>query len=302
MNLGKFQQVELREHWGKEATDFTPWLTKEENIKELGKTIGIEDIEFEDREVSIGSFKADILCRDSDNNKIIIENQLEKSNHSHLGQIITYASGVDASIIIWICSEITDEHRQAIDWLNEHTDEDINFFAIVIELWKIDDSIPAPRFNVMCRPNKWAKTTKAATTSTSRHEYTEEECEPFWREEENKPTVEMAEYLKKIFSESGAIADFRVRKESWIVFGTQDENTTYFKFNKESGEFRFRIDVSNRDKLLELKKYLEDKHYEYVPRSHKGVHISIKDMQFIDDHKEMFIEIAKFVKDLKTRA
>lgn len=159
MNLGKFQQIDLREYWGNEATDFTPWLAKEENIAILSETIGI-DIEVEDTEVSIGSFKADILGTDSNNNKIIIENQLEKSNHDHLGKIITYASGVNASVIIWICSKITEEHSRAIDWLNEHTDENINFFAIEIELWKIDDSNPAPRFNIICRPNEWAKTTR----------------------------------------------------------------------------------------------------------------------------------------------
>lgn len=160
--LGRFKKVELREFWSDEARFFTPWLAKEENIEELSNAIGI-DIEIEATEVFIGNFKADIVGRDiSNNQKVIIENQLEKSNHDHLGKIITYASGIGASVIIWICSTITDEHRQAVDWLNENTNDDINFFAIEIELWKIDDSVPAPRFNIICRPNEWVKSTKTS--------------------------------------------------------------------------------------------------------------------------------------------
>lgn len=163
MALGKFVKVELRHFWPDEARNFTPWLAKEENIQELSNTIGI-DIEVEATEQFIGNFKADIVARDiSNDQKIIIENQLEKSNHDHLGKIITYASGVGASTIIWICSAITEEHRQAINWLNEHTSDELRFFALEIELWKIDDSKPAPRFNVICRPNEWFKSTKKST-------------------------------------------------------------------------------------------------------------------------------------------
>ncbi|NLT51434.1 MAG: DUF4268 domain-containing protein [Ignavibacteria bacterium] len=163
--LGKLQKVELRDYWADEAREFTPWLAKEENIEELSNTIGI-DIEIEDTEVFIGNYKADIVGRDiSNNQKIIIENQLEKSNHDHLGKIITYSSGIGASTIIWICNSITDEHRQAIDWLNENTIEEINFFALEIELWKIGESLPAPKFNIICRPNEWVKSTKEKGSS-----------------------------------------------------------------------------------------------------------------------------------------
>lgn len=163
--LGRLEKVELRDYWADEAKDFTPWLAKEENIDELSNTIGI-DIEVEDTEVFVGNYRADIVGRDiSNNQKVVIENQLEKSNHEHLGKIITYASGIGATTIIWICNSITDEHRQSIDWLNENTIEDIKFFAIEIELWKIGDSEPAPRFNIICRPNEWVKTTKDKSMS-----------------------------------------------------------------------------------------------------------------------------------------
>ena len=120
------------------------------------------DIEVEDTEVFIGSYRADIVARDGENRKVIIENQLSKTDHKHLGQIITYASGIDAQIMIWICKEVTDEHRQAIDWLNEVTIGDIAFFACEIELWKIDESSPAPKFKVISSPNDWSKTVKSS--------------------------------------------------------------------------------------------------------------------------------------------
>ncbi|EMY69843.1 DUF4268 domain-containing protein [Leptospira vanthielii] len=158
--LGKFIKIDLREFWPDEAKSFTPWLSKQENLVVLSDEIGI-DLELEGIEVHIGNYKADIVCRDiSNDQKIIIENQLEKSNHDHLGKIITYASGIDAFTIIWICSLITEEHRQAIDWLNQNTIEDIRFFAIEIELWQIDQSNPAPKFNIICKPNEWVKSSK----------------------------------------------------------------------------------------------------------------------------------------------
>jgi hypothetical protein len=165
--LGKLQQVDLRHYWADEARHFTPWLAQDENIEELCNTIGI-DIEVEGTELFIGSFKADIVGRDIANNqKVIIENQLEKSNHDHLGKIITYASGLGASVIIWICRTITEEHRQAIDWLNQNTHNGVAFFALEIELWQIDNSNPAPKFNVICRPNEWVKTTQEIGLSKS---------------------------------------------------------------------------------------------------------------------------------------
>ena len=97
------------------------------------------------------------MAQDSEGRKVIIENQLTKTDHKHLGQLITYASGVGAGLIIWICKEVTDEHRQAIDWLNEVTNKDVAFFACEIELWKIGDSLPAPKFNIISSPNDWSK-------------------------------------------------------------------------------------------------------------------------------------------------
>lgn len=162
MSLGKLERVDLRTAWKHEALDFTKWLTQEENLSQLSDEIGIE-IESPQTEVSVGSFQADILAEDQDGNKVIIENQLEPSNHDHLGKLITYASGLQAKTIIWIVGDVKDEHKQAIDWLNLHTDGDTSFFAIKMELWKIGDSPPAPKFQIISKPNDW---TKAVRTST----------------------------------------------------------------------------------------------------------------------------------------
>lgn len=166
MKLGKIEKLDLRDIWANEASDFTPWLAKEENIKLLGDTIGIE-LEVESQEKSVGAFRADILARDMNNSNhyVLIENQLEPTNHNHLGQIITYAAGLDACSIIWIAKSFTEEHRAALDWLNRITDENINFFGIEIEVIRIGESIPAPQFNVVAKPNDWSKTVRANANS-----------------------------------------------------------------------------------------------------------------------------------------
>ena len=158
--LGKLKKVDLREAWKHEALDFTNWLAKEENLSLLGEEIGLE-IDLLEKEANVGSYRVDILAEEcGTDRKIVIENQLEYTNHGHLGQLITYASGYDAEIIIWIVKEVRSEHKQAIDWLNEHTDDNIHFFAIKMELWQIGDSELAPKFQIICKPNQWAKILK----------------------------------------------------------------------------------------------------------------------------------------------
>lgn len=159
--LGKMTKItDLRSVWPHEANDFTKWLAEEENLSLLGDAIGIE-LELEERESSVGSFSVDILAKESGTNRrVIIENQLEDTNHDHLGKLITYASGKGAEVIVWIVKRARDEHRQAIEWLNQHTDGNIGFFLLEIELWQIGGSEKAPRFNVVEKPNDWSKTMK----------------------------------------------------------------------------------------------------------------------------------------------
>jgi len=156
--LGRLERVDPRTVWNSESGDFTPWLAQEENLAQLGETIGL-DLELEAVEKGVGPFRADILCRDTaTDSPVLIENQLEQTNHKHLGQIFTYGAGLNAVTIVWIAGRFTDEHRAALDWLNEITNENINFFGLEIELWRIGDSALASKFNVVSKPNEWTKT------------------------------------------------------------------------------------------------------------------------------------------------
>lgn len=162
--LGHLKTVELRSVWGHEALDFTRWLAQEENISILAYELDIE-IENIKPEESAGRYSVDIIADEvNTKRKVIIENQLESTDHKHLGQLITYASAHDASLIIWVVKDYTEEHKQAIDWFNRHMPEEISFFLVKIELWQIGNSHPAPKFNIISQPNAWAKTLKKAVT------------------------------------------------------------------------------------------------------------------------------------------
>lgn len=167
MTLGTLEEIkDLRKVWRHEAQDFTPWLAK--NIGQLGEELGI-DIEIEETESAVGSFSVDIFARDADTGRrIIIENQLEDTDHDHLGKLITYASGKSADLVIWVVKTAREEHRAAIEWLNSHTDEGVGFVLCEIKLYKIGDSAPAPKFNILERPNDWAKEMKKAVGSVVR--------------------------------------------------------------------------------------------------------------------------------------
>jgi hypothetical protein len=167
MELGKLEKIDLRKVWKHEATDFTTWLAQEENLSLLSDEIGI-DICLIQTEASVGKFNVDILAQEENTGrKIVIENQLELTDHDHLGKIITYASGYDAEIIVWIVRNVRAEHKQAVDWLNEHTDDKINFFAIKMEVWQIGASPYAPKFHIISQPNDWAKAVKKTTSQTA---------------------------------------------------------------------------------------------------------------------------------------
>jgi len=167
LKLGRLEKLDLRSFWKKEDTEFTPWLAQEENIQLLSETIGIE-LEVQSQEESVGPFRADILCKDtSSDHYVLIENQLERTDHTHLGQLMTYAAGLDAVSIIWITQSFTEEHRAALDWLNRITDDTFNFFGIEIELYKIGDSAPAPKFNMISKPNDWAKSVRKSASTQS---------------------------------------------------------------------------------------------------------------------------------------
>lgn len=150
--MGEFAAVPPRDLWPHEASDFTPWLASDENIGRLGAALGME-LEVENAEVAVGPYSADIVARDAVTGAyVVIENQLERTNHDHLGKAITYAAALDAGTVVWIASTFTDEHKRSLDWLNDHVGDDVGFYGVRLEAWRIDDSAPAVRFNVVSRP------------------------------------------------------------------------------------------------------------------------------------------------------
>ena len=154
-HLGKLSRVDPRTVWIDEPRQFTPWLAR--NLALLNEALGLE-IELTGTERAVGDFAVDIYGKEvGSGHEVIIENQLAATDHGHLGQLLTYASGLDAKIIIWISPRFRDEHRQALDWLNRETSDAISFFGIELELLKIDDSAPAPNFKLAAQPSEWQK-------------------------------------------------------------------------------------------------------------------------------------------------
>lgn len=167
-NLSSIEKVALREVWSNEAQDFTPWLA--EHLSELGEALGL-DLELEAREAPVGGYSLDILARDQGSDgPVVIENQLESTDHTHLGQLLTYAAGFDAHVIVWIAKEFRDEHREALNLLNHRTGEDTQFFGVEVELWKIDDSRPAVNFKLVATPNEWQKQARGRVEVSERNE------------------------------------------------------------------------------------------------------------------------------------
>lgn len=161
MRLGKIEEVDIRKIWAHEQYDFSKWLAEEENIKALGEVLNLS-LSDVNTEQFVGSYRCDIICKDELTGKsVLIENQLEQTNHDHLGKIITYASGLDASVVVWIVTNARDEHASAIEWLNNHTDDNVSFFLLEIHAYKIGDSAPAPMFKIIEQPNDFVKNVKA---------------------------------------------------------------------------------------------------------------------------------------------
>ena len=167
MNLGKLKEIkDLRKVWPHEALDFTPWLAEEDNLALLADAVGLE-ITIDETESGVGDFNVDIFATETGTDrKIIIENQLEDTNHDHLGKLITYASGKSADIVIWVVKRAREEHRAAIEWLNNHTDENIAFFLVEIKLYQIGSSDIAVKFEVVEKPNDWTKEIKRHTSDS----------------------------------------------------------------------------------------------------------------------------------------
>jgi len=163
-DFGALHYVDVRDLWRHEAHEFTPWLAT--HLTALGESIGL-DLELTEQEACVGAFFCDLVAKEINTDRIvIIENQLEAADHSHFGQLLTYAAGKEASVAIWIAREIRDEYRQALTWLNSRTDTKTEFFGIVLEAFRIDDSKPVVNFKIVAAPNEWRKKAAEATAKS----------------------------------------------------------------------------------------------------------------------------------------
>ncbi len=205
-SLGSLKKVDVRHIWQTEAQHFTPWLAQ--NLDILAETLDME-LEIEAQEKNVGPFRADILCRDTlDKSWVLIENQLERTDHLHLGQLLTYASGLKAVTIIWVSTHFTEEHRSALDWLNNITDDQFKFFGLEVELWQIGDSPVAPKFNIVSKPNDWSRSVGQAARQIETGTLTDIKAAQleFW--------TKLAEKLK----ENSHIRPQKPMPQHWAVF------------------------------------------------------------------------------------
>lgn len=245
MKLGKLEEVDIRELWKHEQYDFSEWLSKEENIEMLSDEIGLTLTDIS-KEVFVGSYRCDLVAKDETTGiKAIIENQMEATNHDHLGKIITYASGLDANIVIWIVKEAREEHKSAIEWLNNKTIKDISFFLIEIRAYKIGDSLPAPKFIIIEKPNDFVKTANLSNDSGELSK-TQSERLNFWN----------------IFNEAliSRNKPFNVRKattDNWydVALGTSEAHISITLVNK-TNNIGIQVYINDNKKLFD-KLFLE---------------------------------------------
>ena len=233
-NIGKLKEVDVRNLWRHEQYDFSSWLAKENNIQYLNDILGLTLTDI-DKEVFVGPYRCDIVAKDeTTNNVVIIENQLESTNHDHLGKVITYAAGLNAKYIVWIVKEAKEEHRAAVEWLNNNSSNEINFFLIEIHAYQIGDSDPAPKFEVIEKPNDFVKKNK---TNSRDGELNKSQSERliFW------------EQFNQILIERGR--PFNVRK------ATTDH---WYDVAIGSSIAHIAIDLVNREKRICVQLYIND--------------------------------------------
>ena len=270
--IGRLIEVDVRELWKHEQYDFSNWLAKDSNIEYLNEILGLTLIEV-NKEINVGPYRCDIVATDETSGlKVIIENQLESTNHDHLGKIITYASGLDAKVIVWIVRESKEEHRAAIEWLNNYTSSEIDFFLIEIHAYKIGDSNPAPKFEVVEKPNDFVKRSKNKDDGELNTSQTERLI--FWTQFNEKilskgkpfnlrkPTTDHW-YDVAIGTSAAKIAVDLVNKENCIVIELyiHSDKKLYDSLFEKKNEIERELDMIFEWDRLDSKKASRIKHY-----------------------------------------
>ena len=236
-SLGQLVRVDLRQVWENEAGDFTPWLARPENIALLGETLGLE-LDVESTEADVGPYRADIVCRDmgggsQDGELVLVENQLGRTDHTHLGQLLTYAAGLDAVKVVWIAAPFTDEHRSALDWLNERTDRNVNFFGLEVELWRIGESPTAPKFNVVAKPNDWNTTVRESASQDRKVSEGKRQQYAFW-----------CEFVELVEEQGGAINCQSPRPQQWMLHSIGSGGRRFASVIRLDGTLRVQLDLN----------------------------------------------------------
>lgn len=291
-DFGRIKRVNVRHMWPNEGRDFTPWLAV--NLEKLGEVLGM-DLELVEREASVGNFSLDILAKNlSTGHNVVIENQFGDTDHDHLGKMLTYAAGFDASTIIWISEHVRDEHRQTIEWLNQHTDTETQFFALEIDVIQIDDSKPAFNFKPIVLPNEWHKTRKANPSDKS-----------------SAKGEAYREYFQGLIDElrtKHSFTDARIAQpQNWYNFPTGVSGLTYTTSFAQGRRVRVElyIDVGDLDRnkqlfdwLIQQKKVLENEFGESLSwermEERRASRITIYHEGSIEDNEEALKEIHKW--------
>lgn len=234
-DLGAIEKVNVRSVWENEQYNFTPWLAEKTNMDELARALGLE-LEVENVEVAVGPYSADILARDIGSGKyVVIENQFGKTNHDHLGKLITYASFLDAEAVVWVAEHFTEEHQKALDWLNDNMAEDLAFYGVLLELWKIDKSRPAVRFNVVSRPNFIVKQAVAAKTTGPLSDARKLQLE-FW-----------TEFRKRLLAKKVVASAQTVRPQYWFDVALSRSHFVLSNIaNTDEGRIGVRVYIGNK--------------------------------------------------------
>ena len=176
--LGRIEKVDLRQIWPDEAADFTPWLA--EHLDQLGQALRLGDLSLVEAEGQVGTFAVDVVA-ETDAGIVVIENQLGGTDHTHLGQLLTYAAGRDARTLIWITPKFRDEHRAALDWLNHWTPEEIEVYGVEVRAIRIGDSLPAPEFRPVAFPNTWSRQVGSRSRSSRSTDERYQRYRTFWQ-------------------------------------------------------------------------------------------------------------------------
>ncbi len=232
-DIGRLKKVEVRDVWPNEAHDFTPWLL--ENADALGEALDME-LDLQEAEHTVGDFSLDLIGEDTTSgDQVIIENQLSRTDHSHLGQLLTYAGGTHPSNVVWIADQFRDEHRAALDWLNERTDDQTRFFGVEVNAVRIGSSPVAPQFVVVASPNNWQKEVKQATSKGSSPR--KQAYKRFW-----SLVIEKMQERNVTWTDRKAPSE-----ESWMAFASGTSRVRY-ELTLTQKDAKFEIYFGSRDR------------------------------------------------------